>query len=172
MTGTDDWIRLIGAPERPPEPTDWNRVRSLLGTDLPSDYRVLVETYPALALEQFLRITHPTGKHDHSNWTHVAPAVLDRLRETRRNGNIKFPHGLYPETPGLLPWGNTVNGDHCFWLADGEPDRWTIVITDLVDWWEFGGGLFDFVSGFVSGAVTCPVFPDDVPNGKPPYQEP
>ena len=29
---------------------------------------------------------------------------------------------------GLLPWGYTDNCDELYWLTDGEPDGWKIVV--------------------------------------------
>jgi hypothetical protein len=38
---------------------DWSVIRAELGTDLPSDYRSLAESYPTLLIDDFLAISIP-----------------------------------------------------------------------------------------------------------------
>ena len=47
----DEWIDLLGAPERRPDPVDWDAVKARVGTALPSDYVHLAEAYANLAVE-------------------------------------------------------------------------------------------------------------------------
>jgi len=34
---------------------------------------------------------------------------------------------LFPESPGLLPWGSDANGHLYCWWTKGKPDKWSIV---------------------------------------------
>jgi hypothetical protein len=38
---------------------------------------------------------------------------------------------LYPEHQGLLPWGNTIDGDVLYWKTVGPPDKWPTVIAEV-----------------------------------------
>jgi hypothetical protein len=52
--------------------------------------------------------------------------LLTVLRETKETH--KFSYGVFPEQPGLLPWGSDENGSVLYWLTQGAPDDWPIII--------------------------------------------
>lgn len=62
------------------------------------------------------------------------------LLDDRGEGSRRPSFPVYPEPGGLLMWGNTPNADHCMWLTDPDPEKWTIVIENA-DFWHFKGGL-------------------------------
>ncbi|WP_329789639.1 hypothetical protein V1227_36120 [Lentzea sp. DG1S-22] len=66
----------------------------------------------------------------------------------------------------------TVNGDHCLWVTGGEPDEWTVMITDMRQKWSYDGTFSSFTRKFLTAEIRCPLFPDDVPGGSKPFQEP
>lgn len=161
----DEWIDLLGAPERRPDPVDWDAVKGRVGTALPSDFVHLADAYPPLIVGGYVRILHPTARAGFMNWMSTAPKML---RALRRQPGLR----VHPDSPGLLPWGMTVNGDHCLWYTGGEPDQWTVMITDLRQKWSYDGTFSSFIRKFLTGELRCPLFPDDVPGGSKPFQEP
>jgi len=53
----------------------------------------------------------------------------DILREHKRiEGNEYVPFGVFPDNPGLLAWGCGGNQRAMFWLTDGQPLRWPVVL--------------------------------------------
>src|SRR5689334_22941803 len=50
---------IFGAPQLRPEPIDWDQVIRELGSDLPSDYRALADTYPAMYLDHHANLLRP-----------------------------------------------------------------------------------------------------------------
>lgn len=70
------------------------------------------------------------------------------LREIVANDHIKI--SIYPEVPGLLPWawGDTV---HYYWMTQGAPDKWPIVVMYKERFYDFDCSatcfLFDLLSG-------------------------
>jgi len=55
-------------------------------------------------------------------------AQLNAITTLEKEFNESCPYPIYPELGGLLPWGITDNGDVMFWIANGEPDSWKIVV--------------------------------------------
>ena len=39
-------------------------------------------------------------------------------------------HGHFPEPGGLLPAGGDTNGGSIFWITDGPPGEWSLVLYD------------------------------------------
>jgi hypothetical protein len=59
-----------------------------------------------------------------------------------------------PEPGGLLPLGGDLNGGHAFWLTEGAPEAWPLVI--YPDWTEIERHdipLVDFLVMWLSGAL-------------------
>src|SRR5438270_4676006 len=40
----------------------------------------------------------------------------------------RFPAPLFPTLPGLLPWGDDIDGGMMGWLVNGDPPEWPIVL--------------------------------------------
>lgn len=167
----EQWVELVGEPPvRVPVSVDWAALNSSFATRFPGDYKLLVDTYPPLVLFGFIKILHPQASVEHESLPVMAPRMLEALRVIKSR-ELRTNFDVHPKSGGLLPWGSTLNGDYCLWLTDGDPDEWSIVVTDLHSWWSFNGGLFDFLNGLKSGAVRCPIFPDDLLEGDvDPYQ--
>lgn len=70
-----------------------------------------------------------------------------------------IPYRCYPDVPGLLRWGNHDDVSGLMWLTDVDPVKWTVVISDLDNWWNFDGGVVEFILGMLSGAIDCPLIP-------------
>lgn len=65
-------------------------------------------------LMDFLRAT--TGE--------IGPVLRGMREEDRR----LCPYRIWPEEGGLVNWAVTVWGDHCFWLTEGDPARWPVLV--------------------------------------------
>jgi hypothetical protein len=37
------------------------------------------------------------------------------------------PYPIYPDQPGLLPWGNDENGNDYYWFTEGAPNTWRVL---------------------------------------------
>src|SRR5262249_13026602 len=57
------------------------------------------------------------------------------LRTLKQSRSEDVPFDVFPERPGLLPLGTDVNGNMMFWLTEGEPENWPVVV-----WPEGGDG--------------------------------
>src|SRR5262249_35774093 len=57
------------------------------------------------------------------------PSVTYLLQTTRHNQmRRKYPYGVFPDQPGLLPWGGDENGHLLHWLTEGAPKEWPVII--------------------------------------------
>jgi hypothetical protein len=149
-----DVAAVLGAPDHQPSGVDWMAVRGRLGLRLPDDYVRLASAYPALRINDFLNVLHPVSGVE-------SYRLLDYgLRLTEAGATLaarypeEYPQSYYPAPGGLLCWGWTDNGDHCYWRTDD----WRIVVGDG-DYWPFDGDVTDFVTEFFLGRLECPVFP-------------
>jgi hypothetical protein len=64
------------------------------------------------------------------------------------------PFPTFPEPGGLLPLGVDLNGGRSFWLMEGEPDNWPLIL--YPDWSEIERHdmpLVDFLVLWLSGAL-------------------
>ncbi|WP_405660191.1 hypothetical protein [Streptomyces sp. RK9] len=146
---------------------DWEGISEALGTALPSDFTELSEKYPALAIDDFLSI-HIPAPGEERYFISGTRKLLDALRDRRDAGRS---HGYvpHPEPGGLLPWGDSSDGDLFYWRTTDEgPDTWTILVSGRNDdWCEFRGGLTEYLAGLVSGAVPPDGLPPDFPGRTP-----
>ncbi|MFS8101710.1 SMI1/KNR4 family protein [Lentzea alba] len=164
MPVLDSWKAVLGEAGEPAPEVDWAAVESDLGTALPTDYRVLVDNYRVLNIGDFLSVFRPVGGEDEFSLREFADQTLTNFRGLREDLPSDFPHPLYPEPGGLLPWGVTDNNDFLCWLVQGEPDQWPVVVTDVGNWWTHHGNMQSFLVGVLTGDVRCPIFPDDFPD--------
>jgi hypothetical protein len=120
---------LLCAVRLPPESVDVGDVEKeqlveqQLGIQLPSDYKHFWRRYGAGEFYDpdrlTVRIWNPFSEH-HSD--HLS-TECDHLRAWEE----EVPYRVYPEVPGLLPWGSDDNGYTLYWLTDGPPDKWPVL---------------------------------------------
>ncbi|MGP8304025.1 SMI1/KNR4 family protein [Streptomyces inhibens] len=125
---------------------DWAAVESRLRTELPSDYKELVERFGYGAFDDYLSLLLADGP----------PGSLDIVdfnefwaRSSRIDGDGSWePYRWYPAPGGLLQWASTEQRTSFFWLTEGtDPDRWPILVTDdaYTKWDRFDGSTAEFV---------------------------
>ncbi|MFJ8478366.1 hypothetical protein [Kitasatospora sp. NPDC094011] len=78
------------------------------------------------------------------------------FKQMREDSPDLCPYPVYPEPGGLLYWASNYNGDHCFWLTEGDdPDRWPVVVWlrgEFPDGWHrYDMGMARFLLLALSG---------------------
>lgn len=80
--------------------------------------------------------------------------IISGLKESEGKGFIAYD--VFPKQPGLLSLGTEDNGDKLYWLTEGKPEEWPIMILrrhgGAVD--RFPGPLTSFLAGVFSGSLT------------------
>jgi hypothetical protein len=125
--------RLLAPPASPVEAARsdrWAEVEAALGTGLPSDFKAFTEVYGSGKIDDFLYLFNPFTQGQDGNLLVEKDRVLAGYRQTR----ARFPERLalppFPEPGGVLPLGRTDNGDELYWLTQGQPDQWPVVLLE------------------------------------------
>ncbi|MFF9011156.1 hypothetical protein ACF087_35955 [Streptomyces goshikiensis] len=146
---------------------DWNEVSAELGTDLPQDFMELAEWYPAFFLADFLSLHLPDPGAEVA-FARAMKESLESLDELHEEG-MSEGYAPYPAPGGLLPWGDSAEGDNFYWRTGGDsPDSWTVVVeTSNGYWMTYEGTLTAYLTGLVTGTVAPDGLPSSFPGENP-----
>ncbi|MBS4099940.1 SMI1/KNR4 family protein [Tsukamurella paurometabola] len=158
-------VQLVAPPEAP-APVDWVDVEGRLGTRLPVDYKLLIETYGQGRFFGDLAIVGPDR---------MAELRSDAIADTVRNHAADGPYRCLARTsPGVdvdaaigvvadryLLWGGGIDGGSGFWRvsADEDPDRWPVVYCESAFIDYDPAGLLHYLVALFSGDLESSVFP-------------
>lgn len=139
-------IQIVPPPEDPLECGDavaFLEAEEKLSLKLPDDYKELISTYGSGKWQDFWWHFNPFANSPYSNlFDQSLPAddtsggnALSAERAAREDQNrshamgigIKYPHAIYPEPGGILPWARTENGGRFFWLTKGKTGNWSTI---------------------------------------------
>lgn len=126
----DELKQLIVPPAQPCEVgtlAQWRIIEDRLGTKLPCDFREFVFAYGSGLFARLYCVYNPFSSSEYVALIPQGVRVCDYNRESQKSFPLRFPYPYYPETGGLLPWGNDENGNDYFWLTEGPPDKWVVV---------------------------------------------
>jgi hypothetical protein len=132
--------KLLSILPPPDHPVDsgsaerWPDVERQIGTVLPEDYKAFIDTYGTGIIGYLIRVHNPfsqTGVYDFFAQLDFLTSLRRRWREER--GAEWCPYPLYPDADGLIPWGNSIDGDTIFWDTRGSPETWTVVVAEVKD---------------------------------------
>jgi hypothetical protein len=170
MSGGADWVlrlaELVGVAANEHRSFDWAAIEGDLGVRLPGDYKRLAESFPAGWFRGWVRLWPPerTGDDRPRLLSDFAAAELEAMREYRDTGESGFPHPLFPEPGGVLPWGYLRSAGVTYWLTGpGDPDDWPVIAaTEDGNYWErFDGPAGEFLARVAAGRYDASGFPDD-----------
>ncbi|NWF27415.1 SMI1/KNR4 family protein [Streptomyces sp. PKU-EA00015] len=136
-----------------PAGIDWAQVEECLGVGLPSDYKLLAETYPSLVFDDFLCVGFPPPGREKA-WAED-PEDLEILAEWCEDAEMAVPLYPFPAPGGLLPWATSNQGDYFLWTtAEAGPDEWTVTVASRNGgWWHYTGGAIQFLADLISGSL-------------------
>jgi hypothetical protein len=161
-------IEMVPPPEHPYDAGNEEYLASaevVLGLKLPANFKTLILTYGTGCWQGFWYILNPNTSNEYLNLIAQSQSLLpkgwstlDAERIIRNQEQERYPHPIYPEPGGILPWATTDNGGRFFWLTIGEPDHWsTIYYADRApDYCVYNMTSTELLYGAVSG--TLPVF--------------
>lgn len=155
---------LVAVAPPPRDPVagrgDWGIVQQWLGLGLPEDFKALIETYGLGSFADFLNPINPFQEGG-SGFEWADRNILEFDRETRREYPDELPYSVHPEPGGILPWATTDNGDILYWLTEGEPDSWSILIRQSrgPNRVAYPFGVAEFLHLWLIGELICPIFP-------------
>jgi hypothetical protein len=117
-------------PVEPGRPDGWAAVEADLGTGLPGDFRAFTELYGSGMVDDFLYLFNPFAKGQDGNLVAERDRVLAGYRQTRARFPERLPLPAFPDAGGVLPLGRTGNGDELYWVTEGHPDDWPVVLLE------------------------------------------
>jgi hypothetical protein len=164
----DAVLRMLRPPLEPRElPTapDWESAERQLGK-LPDDYKGFVAKFGTGQIDDFLWVYTPSASSEHLNLVRQAPIQLKILEDMK---NRLEPDSLQQYPDRLLPFGRSDNGDALYWVTEGKPADWTVLVHDprAPRWETFELNMTDFISSVLKRKITCTIFPDDFPTDNP-----
>lgn len=102
-----------------------SNVESALGTPFPKDILDFGIRYGTGMFADTVEVFNPFS----SKYLEAVHEVSDLYRDLKRaEGDQFIPYAIYPKNPGLLVWGTDVNGHTMFWLTEGQPEKWPLVL--------------------------------------------
>jgi len=123
MTSLDELIQLLGAPGfGNSDPGAWTDLERYVGSELPADYKALLDAYGSGMIANTLIVTHPACETD-------AVAAQARFQEMFcleyteavevGMAAEEYPFPFHPTPGGLIYWGNGGGDDiNHFFLPD------------------------------------------------------
>ncbi|MFB7611715.1 hypothetical protein [Streptomyces gardneri] len=150
-----------------PRALNWAAVSAELGTGLPQDFMELAERYPAFLIADFLNLQIPDPGEEVA-FARGAKELLQSLEALHDEGMTEG-YVPYPEPGGLIPWGDSTDGDNFYWRTGPDgPDSWTVVVETRNGYWgTYDGTLTEYLTGLVTGAVEPDGLPPDFPGENP-----
>jgi hypothetical protein len=158
---------LAPPPSKPVESGSqdgWEKVERKLGTPLPADYKALTNLYGSGTFDDFLYLFNPFAKGEDGNLLHERGAVLEGYATSREKFPDRYPLPPFPEPGGVLPLGRTENGDELYWVTEGEPDAWPVMVLGSRGARQETHRLTitGFLAALLGGELETSLFPEDV----------
>jgi hypothetical protein len=143
---------------------DWEEIEAVLGTRLPSDYKLIAESFPDGWFRMFAGVWLPDSERRLLD--DLAVQILDRIRQLpadEDSEDLDFPFPAYPEPGGLLLCGSLRVHGWVFWVTGaGDPDAWPLVLAEegYEHWERFDGSLCEFLTEVAFGRFDASNFKD------------
>ena len=124
----DELVAVVPLPANPTEagpPELLPKIEQALGTPLPKDMVEFGLRYGSGMFGDTLEVYNPFS----ASYLDTVNQVSDCYRNLKESEGSDFiPYEIFPEKPCLLVWGSDVNGHMLFWLTDGHPDKWPLML--------------------------------------------
>ena len=162
-------INILPPPDSPHKignKEEWQTFFSALGTKLPSDYIEFINIYGTGGIDHFLWILTPFVNDENVNFIKRQKEIIDAYSQSKKSFPQYYKHDVYPSSGGLLPWAYTENGDELYWLTEGHPDEWKIVVYESrsPENYTYSLTMVEFLYQIITKELICGAFPDDFPN--------
>lgn len=152
----DELVIVVHPPANPIDPgSEVLRadVERRLGQSLPRDIYDYVSRYGTGIFSDTLTIHNPFSPDYFEVLSEVSKCYQD-LKEAE--GDAVIPYKIYPASPGLLVCASEVNGGMLFWLTEGAPDEWPLILMTVDFQFERRNmSLTTFLAQVFNGQTGC-----------------
>lgn len=153
-------VSMVRPPVSPIEtPASNDNLPDCLDRQLPDDLLEFSRTFGGGSFGGRLTIYNPYSP----NYSDIIQFVCETYKDIADfEGNSIFPYKLYPNTPGLYPWGSEDNGHEFFWYTEGLPNQWSVVLCagDPRRFETYDMTMTSFLAKFLSNTLSCCIFSD------------
>lgn len=168
----ENLLGILSPPASPHNTGDkqaWRDFVSTLGTELPSDYKKFIETYGTGGVDNFIWILTPFVSDENVNFLKRKKDISEAYLQSKQDFPEYYKHDIFPMTGGLIPWAFTDNGDELYWLTEGSPDNWKVVVyeTRSSENYTYSLTMTQFMYQILTKDLMCDAFPSDFPSGNP-----
>jgi len=151
----------------PPEavaPKDWAQVEQALGTQLPEDYKQLVDTFGGGVFDETVWLLEPGCSVPDYDLLSMAEERQEVLGNLWNHGEPK-PAELETAGARLLPWAYAEEGgEFLYWLITPgqDPGTWPIMINEGrgPEWEKHPGPCAAFLLSLMTGETSSGTFPE------------
>lgn len=171
-------------------PSDWAAAESALGISYPRDFQEFIGTYGSGAIDGIISVINPMsvswrGAPAFDTLPHALDALLAAFSPcgsapeawlyglastlavcsgweslTLAGRSTPMPVRLWPELPGLYPWGRGDAGQALLWWTEGMPEQWPVVLADPSEGLRtYGMDMTSLLAGWLSGSVVLEYLP-------------
>jgi len=154
-------MAVVPAPAQPRDVGDltaWKNAEAKIGTRLPTDFRDFVFRYGSGVFNDPGRLCVFPRNPLSPDFDNRFCSDCELLREIKElAGDEEFPYAVFPSTSGLMLWADDDNGCMFFWLTEGDPDNWPVLVTPSRScfWERFELPMTSFLSQAFSRRLIC-----------------
>ena len=165
-------LRVVPPPATPCRPFTgpWEPLEAYLGAALPQDYKDFARLYGDGLFMDFLIVYIPSIKNSRLT---LEPQVSEApMMFSPREPQ---PYPFWPHVGGLIRFGCTDLGDQLYWLPEGAPDDWKVVMWQRHGPYDqafekFDCGMAEFLGGLANGTVVPCAYKEGLEPYEPMFQ--
>lgn len=162
LMAIDELIAVVPPPHNPTETGSleaWSAIECAIGIALPEEIRDFGLRYGSGMFGDTVEVYNPFSV----NYLDTIRQVSDCYRDLKRaEGHEFIPYHIYPDKPGLLVWGSDVNGHMMFWLTEGEPAQWPLILMTVDAQFErWNVPITTFLARIFQGEIGCILWDKD-----------
>ena len=148
-------VAIVRAPQQALETDNgnvWTRVVEDIGLTLPGDLREFGERYGSGRFcGGFIQVFNPLSVHYRKFIDHEC-----NLLRKIASDIVPIEFAIYADRPGLFPWGRDEHGHRMYWLTEGLPEHWPIILRTReceFERWEMP--ITTFLAKALSNEIKC-----------------
>lgn len=130
----DELMAVVTPPRYPIKIGDansWLAAESHLRTRLPVDYYAYAHKYGSGRIGDLI-VANPFSEN-YLDFIRFHCTRLEDYQTAMSGGPVTAglpePYPIHPKRPGLLPWGVDADDRIGWWLTEGVPDQWPILVS-------------------------------------------
>jgi hypothetical protein len=165
LTALNQWLPIPLCPIERGEGKEWSLIDNRY--TFPQDYIEFITQYGSGHIANFITLFNPFSENKYLNFFQQKEAILKDFDSLIQDDPDYYTFHLYPKNNGLLPIGETDNGDTLFWVvSSNNSNLWTMaIIPSRASEVEFiAENLTGFLESVLSKRIRCQSFPAGFPS--------